>query len=218
MQIGIYGGSFNPVHYGHVGLAKWVAEHTDLDEVWMMVSPNNPLKDSRELADEQVRLAGVRKAIEGINHPRQSRDIHSEAPPPYPLPVPTSRDKRSGAGEYACVPGNARVVACDFEFGLPRPSYTANTLRALAAAYPQHTFTLIIGEDNLRILPRWREWEYIVSHYRIFVYPRRGAGSVEWSGDSGQGSGNAQIIMLEDAPYFDISSTEIRQLAARGNK
>ena len=133
MQIGIYGGSFNPVHFGHVGLAKWVAEHTDLDEVWMMVSPNNPLKDSRELADEQVRLAGVRKAIEGIPH----------------------------------------VVASDFEFHLPRPSYTANTLRALVAAYPQHTFSLIIGEDNLRILPRWREWEYIVANYRIFVYPRR---------------------------------------------
>ena len=141
MQIGIYGGSFNPVHFGHVGLVKWVAEHTDLDEVWMMVSPNNPLKDSRELADEQVRLAGVRKAIEGIPH----------------------------------------VVASDFEFHLPRPSYTANTLRALAAAYPQHTFSLIIGEDNLRILPRWREWEYIVSHYRIFVYPRRGARSGQWA-------------------------------------
>ena len=185
MQIGIYGGSFNPVHFGHVGLAKWVSEHTDLDEVWMMVSPNNPLKDSRELADEQVRLAGVQKAIEGIPH----------------------------------------VVASDFEFHLPRPSYTANTLRALAAAYPQHTFSLIIGEDNLRILPRWREWEYIVAHYRIFVYPRRGARSGQWAVGSGQwsvGSGqlpdNAQIIMLEGAPYFDISSTEIRQLAALGNR
>ena len=185
MQIGIYGGSFNPVHFGHVGLVKWVAEHTDLDEVWMMVSPNNPLKDSRELADEQVRLAGVRKAIEGIPH----------------------------------------VVASDVEFRLPRPSYTANTLRALAAAYPQHTFSLIIGEDNLRILPRWREWEYIVSHYRIFVYPRRGARSGQWSVVSGQWSvvsgqlpDNAQIIMLDGAPYFDISSTEIRQLAALGNR
>ena len=219
MQIGIYGGSFNPVHFGHVGLAKWVAEHTDLDEVWMMVSPNNPLKDSRELADEQVRLAGVRKAIEGIPH----------------------------------------VVASDFEFHLPRPSYTANTLRALVAAYPQHTFSLIIGEDNLRILPRWREWEYIVANYRIFVYPRRDprhipdksgqagvkaadpdkSGQVEQvskedssipdygsrhgginrdkqvAGEDACAPGqvsvpNAQIIVLEGAPYFDISSTEIR--------
>ena len=190
MQIGIYGGSFNPVHFGHVGLAKWVSEHTDLDEVWMMVSPNNPLKDSRELADEQVRLAGVQKAIEGIPH----------------------------------------VVASDFEFHLPRPSYTANTLRALAAAYPQHTFSLIIGEDNLRILPRWREWEYIVANYRIFVYPRRDPrhGGINMDKQSFKyqvasskyqvAVPNAQIIVLEGAPSFDISSTEIRQLAARGNK
>lgn len=182
MQIGIYGGSFNPVHFGHVGLVKWVAEHTDLDEVWMMVSPNNPLKDSRELADEQVRLAGVRKAIEGIPH----------------------------------------VVASDFEFHLPRPSYTANTLRALAAAYPQHTFSLIIGEDNLRILPRWREWEYIVANYRIFVYPRREAADPDkfptYRDKQGQveqvSVPNAQIIVLEGAPYFDISSTEIRAKAS----
>ena len=42
MKIGIYGGSFNPVHFGHTGLAEWVLGHTDLDEIWFMVSPNNP--------------------------------------------------------------------------------------------------------------------------------------------------------------------------------
>ncbi|MGM9825086.1 MAG: nicotinate-nicotinamide nucleotide adenylyltransferase [Paludibacteraceae bacterium] len=207
MQIGIYGGSFNPVHYGHVGLAKWVAEHTDLDEVWMIVSPNNPLKDSRELADEQERLEGVRKAIEGIYRPLHSRDVPSNY-----------------RGRDAHVPSNAHVVACDFEFSLPRPSYTANTLRALAAAYPQHTFSLIIGEDNLRILPRWREWEYIVSHYRIFVYPRRPSKSPlkgDWSDTTEWNVSaihNAQIIMLEGAPYFDISSTEIRAKASANDR
>ena len=40
-RIGIYGGSFNPVHFGHVGLAKWVIENTDLDELWLLVTPNN---------------------------------------------------------------------------------------------------------------------------------------------------------------------------------
>ena len=66
MKIGIYGGSFNPVHFGHVGLAKWVIENTDLDELWMLVSPNNPLKSAKILAPEQERLAGVREAVKNI--------------------------------------------------------------------------------------------------------------------------------------------------------
>ena len=63
MKIGIYGGSFNPIHFGHTGLATWVLENTDLDEVWLMVSPNNPLKDKSILADEQERLEKAREAI-----------------------------------------------------------------------------------------------------------------------------------------------------------
>ena len=168
MQIGIYGGSFNPIHFGHIGLAKWVVAHTDLEEVWLMVSPNNPLKDRRILADEQTRWIAVQKAIAGIDGLRAS----------------------------------------DFEFHLPHPSYTADTMRALNAAYPEHRFSLIIGEDNLAILPRWREWEFLVSHYRIFVYPRHGTHSITLPDSI---ANNKQIIRLEGAPYFDISSTEIRE-------
>ena len=99
------------MHFGHVGLAKWVVEHTDLDELWMLVSPNNPLKQADSLAPEQERLAAVREAVKDLPH----------------------------------------VVASDFEFSLPRPSYTANTLRELQRAYPGYEFTLVIGEDNLCI-------------------------------------------------------------------
>lgn len=168
MHIGIYGGSFNPIHFGHIGLARWVAEHTDLDEVWMMVSPNNPLKPASMLADEQTRLKQVRDAL---------------------------------AAEQSA--GTKRIVACDFEFALPRPSYTANTLRELIRAYPEHDFTLIIGEDNAAIFDHWREWEWIVEHIRIFVYPRHGVAT--------RATLYPNMIRMEDAPYFDISSTEIRQ-------
>ena len=171
MKIGIYGGSFNPIHFGHIGLAKWVAENTDLDEVWLMVSPNNPLKDKSILADEQQRLADAKKAI---------RQLGDEA--------------------------KSKIIVSDFEFHLPRPTYTANTLRALQQAYPEHEYTLIIGEDNLTIFPQWREYQYILLHYRIFVYPRRKA-----KGDEGKGDEAMKIIFLEGAPYFDISSTELRK-------
>lgn len=162
-QIGIYGGSFNPVHWGHIGLAEWVAAHTDLAEVWLMVSPNNPLKDPGLLADEQQRLEQVRNAVAG----------------------------RKG------------LVASDFEFRLPRPSYTAETLRALAKAYPQHTFTLLIGEDNWALFDRWRDAAYILDNYRIFVYPRHGCPTPPVIH-------RRTVHYLQDAPCFDISSTELR--------
>ena len=171
-KIGIYGGSFNPVHFGHVGLAKWVIEHTDLDELWLMVSPNNPLKPAGILAPEQERLAAVSEAVKDI-------------------------------------PG---VKASDFEFALPRPSYTANTLRELQKAYPAYEFTLVIGEDNIAIFDRWKEYEYILENYRIFVYPRKGC----LSGEAGFAAMPVkEIRYLSEAPFFDISSSAIRRSQGR---
>ncbi len=66
MKVGIFGGSFDPIHEGHVRLAKYVLDHTDLDEVWLMVSPRNPLKDHGPIATDQQRLEMARLAVEGI--------------------------------------------------------------------------------------------------------------------------------------------------------
>lgn len=166
MRIAIYGGSFNPVHFGHVGLAQWVVQHTDMDEVWLMVSPSNPLKDADTLAPEQERMDGVRRAIEGIHGLRAS----------------------------------------DFEFQLTRPSYTANTLRELQRAYPEHAFSLLIGEDNWLIFDQWREHDYILAHFPILVYPRHTASTVHRPSSIA----NRQPVFLSSAPYFDISSTQLR--------
>ena len=172
-KVGIYGGSFNPVHFGHVGLAKWVIAHTDLDELWLLVSPLNPLKaKSEELRakSEEERLAAVREAVKDIPH----------------------------------------VKASDFEFGLPRPSYTANTLRELQKAYPEDEFTLVIGEDNLAIFDQWKEYEFIASNFRIFVYPRN------LNNPNNPSIRNfPNMVYLKDAPLFDISSTAIRRSQGR---
>jgi nicotinate-nucleotide adenylyltransferase len=87
---------------------------------------------------------------------------------------------------------------------LPRPNYTANTLRELKKQYPQHDFTLIIGEDNLEIFDKWREYQYILDNYRIFVYPRHDCSpySLPTAKD---------LQVLSEAPYFDISSTYLRK-------
>jgi len=178
MNIGIYGGSFNPVHFGHVGLAKWVIENTGLDELWLMVSPNNPLKPAGILAPEQERLQAVQEAVRDIPH----------------------------------------VKASDFEFHLPRPSYTANTLRELQKAYPEHEFTLVIGQDNIAIFDQWREYEYILSNFRIFVYPRSGTktnGQLPMTNYKLPITNAKNIIFLASAPLFDISSTAIRHSQGR---
>ena len=175
-RIGIYGGSFNPVHFGHIGLAKWIIENSNLDELWFLISPNNPLKSVQSLAPEQERLAAVQQAIQDI----------------------------------------PRLKASDFEFTLPRPSYTANTLRALQQAYPNYEFTLIIGEDNLSIFHQWREYEFILANFRLFVYPRHAKESQNASDIQNNPSIQWSDIPVKDlqflsgAPYFDISSTEIR--------
>lgn len=165
-KIGIYGGSFNPVHFGHVGLAKWIVENTDLDELWLLVSPNNPLKPANTLAPEQQRLDAVREAVKDI-------------------------------------PG---LKASDFEFSLPRPSYTANTLRELQKQFPDYEFTLVIGEDNLAIFDHWREYEYILQNFRIFVYPRHGS----MTQNPLPMTNAKEVRFLSEAPYFDISSTQLR--------
>ena len=185
-RIGIYGGSFNPVHFGHVGLAKWVIENTDLDELWLMVSPLNPLKANAPTSNSasdltsnfQQRLAAVREAVKDI-------------------------------------PG---VKASDFEFSLPRPSYTANTLRSLQQAYPGVEFTLVIGEDNIAIFDRWREYEYILANFRIFVYPRTSSRQTGGTASAEEDYKNLfpgvavkELRFLTAAPLFNISSTEIRR-------
>ena len=173
MKIGVYGGSFNPIHFGHIGLANWIINNTDIDEVWLMVSPQNPLKSTSFLEDEHERLNRARLATQHLSHIRVS----------------------------------------DFEFTLPRPNYTANTLRQLSEQFPQHEFTLIIGEDNLNIFNKWREYIFILRCYRIFVYPRKGENKsikeiINELGDTEI----KDLQYLQDAPYFNISSSEIRAI------
>jgi nicotinate-nucleotide adenylyltransferase len=105
-----------------------------------------------------------------------------------------------------------RIIVSDFEFTLPRPNYTANTLRELKKQYPQHELTLIIGEDNLAIFPKWREYTYLLENFRILVYPRKGSSkSVEQMIKELGTTHIKEVQLLANAPYFEISSTELRK-------
>ena len=121
-RIGILGGSYNPIHVGHIQLAEHLLRVLSFDEVWLLVSPHNPLKPANDLLPDAIRYQWVAKSIEGV----------------------------SG------------LVASDFEFALPQPSYTYNTLTQLTATYPQNQFTLLIGADNWQVFHKWFRAEDIL--------------------------------------------------------
>ena len=104
------------------------------------------------------------------------------------------------------VEGNAGMRACDFEFALPRPSYTLNTLNALDVAFPGNEFLLLIGADNWEKFDRWYKGDEILSRYNIIVYPR--------------GCEDAPLlpqgVQWLPAELHDVSSTMVRAAVKEG--
>ncbi|MBP5645329.1 MAG: nicotinate-nucleotide adenylyltransferase [Bacteroidales bacterium] len=168
-KIGLFFGSFNPIHVGHLIIANSMLQHSDLREVWLVVSPQNPLKERRTLLADQQRLEMVRLAVHD----------------------------------------NYRLRACDAEFHLPKPSYTVLTLAHLGEQYRDKEFCLIMGSDNLATFDRWRNWEYILDHYQLYVYPRPGSTDCRLA--------SHPHVTMVDVPMMDISSTYIREQIRQGH-
>jgi len=168
LKTGIFSGSFNPIHIGHLALANYLCEFAELDEIWFMVSPHNPLKEESNLLADHKRLELVELAIEG-----------------YP-----------------------RFHASDFEFQLPRPSYTVHTLEKLKESYPEREFHLIIGSDNWSLFSLWKDSEQIITGTPILIYPRPGFSIDEKQLPEG--------VSLVSAPLLDVSSTFIREAISTG--
>lgn len=167
-KIGIFGGTFNPVHNGHLALANYLCEYCGLDELWFMVTPCNPFKKNDVLLPDYERLEMVRAAIAGYE----------------------------------------KFRASDFEFALPKPSYTVDTLAALRHNYPDCEFVLVIGADNYAAFDKWRNPEEIIRNHRIIVYGRPG-----YDIDK---SALPENVTAPDTPLIEISSTFIRESVAKG--
>ena len=164
MTIGLYFGTFNPIHVGHLIIANHIVEHTNLDKIWFVVTPHNPIKNKKTLLDNYQRLEMVHMATS-----------------PY--------DK---------------LGVSNIEFGLPQPNYTINTLEHIKEKHPNHSFALIMGEDNLKSLHKWKNYELLLENYEIYVYPR-----VTKLSDNNLS--NHSSIHFVDAPIVEISSTHIRK-------
>lgn len=170
MKIGLYFGTFNPIHVGHLIIANHMAEHADLDQVWMVVTPHNPLKKKSTLLADHHRLEMMFLATEDF----------------------------------------PKIKPSDIEFKLSQPNYTVNTLVHLEEKYPEHAFSLIMGEDNLKSFHKWKNYEAILAHHEIYVYPRLDATA------ENPLFKNHPKIHLIDAPVVEISSTSIRENIKKG--
>ncbi|MDO6820596.1 nicotinate (nicotinamide) nucleotide adenylyltransferase [Zobellia sp. 1_MG-2023] len=165
-KVGLYFGTFNPVHIGHMIIANHMVESSNLDEVWFVVTPQSPFKTKKTLLADNHRYQMVYEATKD-----------------YPKLKPSK-----------------------IEFGLPQPNYTVNTLVHLREKYgTDHEFALIMGEDNLKGLHKWKNYEVILSDYNLYVYPRISEGEIEH-----QFKGHAKIHKV-NAPIMEISSTFIRK-------
>ena len=182
MNVGLYFGTFNPIHVGHMVIASYMSEHTGLDQVWFVVTPQNPLKTKKSLLQDSHRLALVREAVD-------------ESP---------------------------NLKASDIEFGLSKPNYTANTLAHLIEKYPKHTFSLIMGEDNLRNFHKWRNYEHILKEHQIFVYPRvltlqeQSEGTTMNNSKIEKLKKEKNVVYCEGAPVMKISASFIRHAIKEG--
>ncbi len=171
MKVGLYFGSFNPIHVGHLIIANHMVDYYDFDQVWFVVSPHNPHKKKASLLEDYHRLALVKIAIED----------------------------------------NSKLKASDIEFKLEQPNYTVKTLAYLKEKYPQHHFSLLMGEDNLRSFHKWKNYEEIINNHALYVYPR-------WDevNEQTETLQHKNIHLCQEVPMMKLSASFIRKAIKNG--
>ncbi|WP_315819082.1 nicotinate (nicotinamide) nucleotide adenylyltransferase [Paraflavitalea speifideaquila] len=106
MKVGLYFGSFNPIHHGHLIIAQHMVQHTDLDQVWFVVSPQNPLKPSAGLLNEFHRLHFIQLSIEE-SHQLKVTDIEFRLPrPSYTADTLTYLSEKYPQHSFAVIMGS----------------------------------------------------------------------------------------------------------------
>jgi nicotinate-nucleotide adenylyltransferase len=106
MKTGLFFGSFNPVHTGHMIIASFMAEYTDLDQVWMVVSPHNPLKEKASLANDYDRYFLVQQAIGDYSKIRASNIEFSLPKPSYTIDTLTYLKEKHPERQFALIMGS----------------------------------------------------------------------------------------------------------------
>ena len=134
-KVGLFFGSFNPIHVGHLIIANYMANHTDLAEVWLMVSPHNPLKKKSSLINRYDRLEMVNLALEDSENLRSSDFEFHLSLPSYTIDTLTHLKEKHPDKEFVLIMGsdnlvsfkkwkNYEILLRDYElYVYPRPGY-----------------------------------------------------------------------------------------------
>ncbi|MEO8449278.1 MAG: nicotinate-nucleotide adenylyltransferase [Gemmatimonadota bacterium] len=161
MRIGVFGGSFDPIHHGHLIVAELLRERLGLDELWLIPAGEQPFKVGQHRAPAADRAAMVELAVAASSGLRADR----------------------------------------VEVDRPGPSYTVDTLRTLRKRCPTDHFSLLVGSDAARDLPKWREADALRGLAEVIVF-RRGSEAGE--------PGTVEV------PRIEISSTAVRERVKAG--
>ncbi len=182
-RIGIFGGTFDPPHLGHLAAAEWARDQLCLDRVVFVPAGTPPHKRDRARSAAEARLAMTRLAVRGQ-------------------------------------PG---FVVSDLETRRRGPSFTVDTLRALAARDPRARWYLIVGEDNLAEFASWREPEAILELATLVVALRPRPASSARAASRHRTTGGVRgmsrrgVVVTLDNPGIDLSSSAIRARARAGH-
>jgi nicotinate-nucleotide adenylyltransferase len=192
MRLGIFGGSFDPVHNGHLELARCCQRGAALDEIWFTPTAIQPLKNSGPQATNEQRLEMLRLAIE--TEPSEPGREHRRA---------------------AMVGPRSSWRVCTLEIDRGGLSYTVDTLRQIHTELPDAELFFLIGADALRDLPHWKEPKEIFRLATSLIVHRAGGMPVELDALERLCSADHPPHVI-DMPAMPESSTDIRRRIASG--
>ncbi|MEO8770484.1 MAG: nicotinate (nicotinamide) nucleotide adenylyltransferase [Ferruginibacter sp.] len=189
MKIGLYFGSFNPIHVGHLIISNHIVSNTDLTEVWLVVSPQNPFKNSQTLLNENHRLNLVRTALDGEKNIKASNVEFKLPKPSYTINTLTYLKEKYPEREFIIIMGsdsfqnfpqwkNAPLIAKDYQIYIyKRPRFDiVNTLNAsikildapLLEISSTHIRNLLAAEKSIRyFVPDNVKEEIEANHYYL---------------------------------------------------
>lgn len=175
MQLGLFGGSFDPVHHGHLLAARALREELALDEVRLIPAGLQPFKEGRHRAPPEDRARMVELAVDGE-------------------------------------PG---LLLDRAEVERPGPSYTVDTVRALAGRHPGARLSVLIGSDAAAEFGEWRDAEALRALADVVVFMRGASGGAETAEKAGAELRERGFRVVE-VPLVDISATRIRERVGAG--